>query len=115
MSMIKVQQPGQASRGTVRLNSADPRDPPIIDFNWLEGEDGERDLQALTEAANMFERSFRAAPEEMHPFVRNQPPEGADVTQNLKDEAFGHHASSTCRSEYTRPNECVPRTQILTQ
>lgn len=107
MSMIKVHQPGQASRGTVRLASADPRIPPTIDFNWLEGEDGERDLQALTEAAEFFERSFSAAPEEYHPFTRNQPPEGVDVTQNLKDEAFGHHASSTCRGKFDYTPHCT--------
>lgn len=108
MSMIKVNQPGQTASGTVKLASADPRAPPVIEFNWLEGESGERDLQALTEAAGLFERSFAAAPEEMLPTIRNQPPEDEDVAQNLKDEAFGHHASSTCRSK-----SCSPRDRFL--
>lgn len=106
--MIKIHTPGQASTGSVTLRSTDPRDPPIINFDWLSGETGDRDVAALAEAAAFLEGSFGAVSEPHSPITRHQPPIGADVGQNIKDEAFGHHASSTCRMG-TRddPNACV--------
>lgn len=95
--MVKVHAPGRFTNGTVTLRSADPRDVPSIVFRWLPGEEGERDIDALAEGLDLLSRGFEAAPEQYHPMVRHQPPVNADIKQNLRDEAFGHHASSTCR------------------
>lgn len=96
--MVKVRPPGDAwSTGNVTLRSADPRQVPFIAFDWLQGEAGDRDIRALTEAQGLLARGFEGAPEEYHPMVRHQPAEGLDIGQSHRDEAFGHHASSTCR------------------
>lgn len=63
MSMINIHRPRQESAGSVALNTTDPRDPPVINFDWLTGKNGAHDIQALTEAAEMLQRSFDAAPE----------------------------------------------------
>ena len=53
--MVKVRPPGDAwSTGKVTLRSADPQDVPSIEFDWLQGEAGERDLRALTEGAEVL-------------------------------------------------------------
>ena len=96
MSMIKIHNPGQPSTGSVTLRNTDPRQPPIINFDWLEGENGDRDVAALAEAAAFLEDAFDAVSEPHSPITRHQPPIGADVGQNIKDEAFGHHATSSC-------------------
>lgn len=96
--MVKVRPPGDAwSIGNVTLRSADPRAVPSIEFDWLQGEAGQRDLRALTEGAELLMRGFDGAPAEYQPFVRHQPAENMDPAQSFTDEAFGHHASSTCR------------------
>jgi choline dehydrogenase len=88
--------------GTIRLRSADPRDPPLVDFHYFEegsdisGEDldsvvaGIRFVRALT--AKLKADGLIAA-EEM-------PGEALDSDDELKDfvrsRAWGHHASCSC-------------------
>ncbi|KAK7218983.1 hypothetical protein V2G26_006986 [Clonostachys chloroleuca] len=97
--IVKLHQPGDGdhAKGTVTLRSKDPRDVPEIVFDWLQGDIGERDLDSLVEGAEVAYRGWDAAPSPYNPLTRLQPAEGVDLRQNLKDEAFGHHCSSTCR------------------
>ncbi len=88
--------------GTVRLRSADPRDPPAIDFRYFEegsaGADG--DLDAVIDGINFVRglcsglvRDGRIAAEEL-------PGPGVQSDEQLKEfvrnHAWGHHASCSC-------------------
>jgi choline dehydrogenase len=108
-SLVKLSVPGEAhSDGTVTLRSTDPRDVPTIVFNRLQGEDGQRDLLALTEATQMLDRMFAALPPPFDNVQRDFPTPGMDIGQGLMDEAFGHHASASCRmGPPTDPVACV--------
>ncbi len=83
--------------GTVTLRSADPRDPPRIDFNSF-AEGGEEDLAALVEAVEIVRAVAaplreRGLAEELLPGGDVQ---GAALAQWIRDNAWGHHASCTC-------------------
>ncbi|KAJ6783556.1 hypothetical protein PWT90_07710 [Aphanocladium album] len=93
-SMVKMQTGNQA--GTVTLRSNNPRDTPLINFNFFQ-QHGDRDLQALSEAHDMVLRVFNATGQPYAPFVVAEPHSGADTKQALKDYTFSHHVSSTCR------------------
>lgn len=95
-AIIKTQTPGDEASGTVTLRSVNPRDTPDIVVDWLRGEHGERDLEILTEGAQLLYSIMEDSPSPPSPFSRVQPGEGVDVAQNLKDEAFGHHGGCTC-------------------
>ena len=87
--------------GRVTLRSADPRDPPRIEFNFFDREcDPEgRDLKAVAAAVEMVREA--AAPlldshlvtEEICPGREVQ---GEALEQWIRDNAWGHHASCTC-------------------
>src|SRR5262249_23681850 len=87
--------------GRVTLASADPRDPPLIDFRGFEeGTDktGE-DLSAVVEGIRRMRRMARAmqpdvlAPEDIPgPALTDDEQLGRFV----RDHAWGHHASCTC-------------------
>ncbi|KAK7421136.1 hypothetical protein QQZ08_010066 [Neonectria magnoliae] len=93
-SVVKMQTGNQA--GTVTLRSADPRQAPEINFNFF-AEQGDRDLQAIQEAVEHTLRIFNATGEPYAPFTVVEPHPEIDMKQAIKDEAFSHHASSTCR------------------
>ncbi|RDA95884.1 hypothetical protein CP533_5185 [Ophiocordyceps camponoti-saundersi (nom. inval.)] len=93
--------------GTVELRSTDPRDTPIINFNYFQtgtNYDGqaEKDALALTEGVKWA----RAATANVNNFLifdkytEDLPGAHIDTTQEemqwAKDEAWGHHASCTC-------------------
>jgi choline dehydrogenase-like flavoprotein len=88
--------------GTVELRSADPCDPPRINFHYFdEGDDkAGKDLAALVDAV-AFIRDL-AAPllaygvfiEECAPGKRFDTP--AKVADYIRDTAWGHHASCSC-------------------
>jgi choline dehydrogenase-like flavoprotein len=90
------------SAGTVKLNSADPRDPPMINFHYFEeGSDTQReDLDAVVEGVNFVrfmtrelkERELIA--EEEIPGERVQSPD--QIREFVRNNAWGHHASCTC-------------------
>lgn len=82
--------------GTVTLRSADPRDTPVINFNWFE-ENGDRDLQALLESAEFMLKVFDAVGEPYAPYEVVEPTPGIDMKQAIKDNTFSHHVTSTCR------------------
>jgi choline dehydrogenase len=84
--------------GTVTLRSSDPRDMPVINFNYF-SQGGEADLQALVEGAQFSRRAFADLIPLDGSFPEVQP--GLNVTgdalrQYIKDEAWGHHASCSC-------------------
>lgn len=113
--MAKVHIPGRLTDGTVALRSIDPRQPPTIDFEWLKGDEGIHDIQALTEGVDLFMPGFEGAPGRYHPFTLHQPAEDDDISQNLRDEAFGHYPTSTCRmGPFEDKNACVIRSFVLT-
>ena len=88
--------------GSVTLRSADPRDPPQVDFRYFdEGDDAAgADLRALVEAVGFVRRM--TAPligrgliaEECAPGPQVQ---GAEALAGwVRDTAWGHHASCSC-------------------
>ena len=84
--------------GTVTLSSADPRDPPRIDFNNF-AEGGDEDLAAVVEGVEMARAV--AAPLRRRGLVAEEilpgdAVQGAALGQWVRDNAWGHHASCTC-------------------
>ena len=87
--------------GRVTLASADPRDPPLIDFRGFEegtDEKGE-DLTAVVEGLAHVRSMTKALegvvlkPEDIPgPAVADEPA----VRQFIRENAWGHHASCTC-------------------
>lgn len=91
--------------GTVKLRSADPRDTPIIDFNYFQAgttDDGadEKDLQAVYEGTEFGRRAFAEVVPLDGQFREVGPGSEARteaaMKQYIKDEAWGHHASCSC-------------------
>lgn len=83
--------------GRVTLRTADPRDPPQIDFNSF-AEGGDEDLAALVEAVEIARAvaaplRARGLADELLPGGEVQ---GAALAQWIRDNAWGHHASCTC-------------------
>ena len=87
--------------GTVTLRSADPLDTPLINFRYFrEGTDGgQQDLDGVV-AGVRFVRELTAQAGDI--IVREERP-GADVNDKagleafVEDNAWGHHASCTCK------------------
>jgi choline dehydrogenase len=87
--------------GTVKLRSADPRDPPLIDFHYFrEGtNEGTQDLDSVVEGIK-FVRTLTSTVSDL---VEEEELPGKAVQdrgalqQFVQDQAWGHHASCTCR------------------
>ncbi|MGW3128352.1 GMC family oxidoreductase [Streptomyces sp. NPDC001123] len=87
--------------GRVRLRSTDPRDTPLVDFHYFaEGTDKEGlDLEAMADAVEFVRGMNRKADS----VVRQELWPGEEVGDRdavrrfVQDEAWGHHASCTCR------------------
>jgi choline dehydrogenase len=86
--------------GRVSLFSADPRDPPAIDFSsFEEGTDvGGEDLEAVVEGVERVRGMARKVPGILEP--EDTPGADCDGADRLKEfvrrHAWGHHASCTC-------------------
>ncbi|MBV8107221.1 MAG: GMC family oxidoreductase [Hyphomicrobiales bacterium] len=86
--------------GRVSLFSADPRDPPAIDFSGFEeGTDvGGEDLDAVVEGVERVRGMARKVPGILEP--EDTPGADCDGADRLKEfvrrHAWGHHASCTC-------------------
>lgn len=89
------------SAGTVKLKSADPRDVPDINFHYFtEGNDHNGDdLESVVEGVE-FVRSMMARYQNL---IDEEETPGAQVKTRdqirefIKNEAWGHHASCTCK------------------
>lgn len=86
--------------GTVRLRSADPADPPAVDFNYFdEGSPGwQDDLDAVVAGV----RFVRKVADVMGDIVAEEEEPGrhrlsdAALRDYVRDNAWGHHACGTC-------------------
>jgi choline dehydrogenase len=85
--------------GTVRLKSKDPLDTPEIDFHYFEdGNDASGDDLASMVKAVKFVRSMNDGNFEIAGEVLPGPQVGDDgLAQWIRDNAWGHHASCSCR------------------
>ena len=87
--------------GNVTLKSADPRDTPAINFRYFdEGNDtaGE-DLESVVEGVQFVRRIARRAAIITHTeaLPGGNVDEPDEVREFIKNEAWGHHASCTCK------------------
>jgi choline dehydrogenase-like flavoprotein len=92
----------QNRAGEVVLRSADPRDPPLIDFNYFEeGSDtaGE-DLDSVLAGIRFVRKLTAKLKAEGAIAEEEQPGDARQTDEELKDyvrtTAWGHHASCTC-------------------
>lgn len=88
------------SAGRVTLRSADPRDPPQINFRYFEeGNDAVgADLEAVVDGVMYVKRmvaSIGSVAEEVLPGPKVSSRDA--VRQFVRDEAWGHHASCSCK------------------
>lgn len=89
--------------GKVKLRSADPKDTPLINFHYFEeGNDSDAsDLQAMVEGVQMVRNTFKDAKIERHILEEVLPGEDVktkdDIEEFVRNEAWGHHAASTCK------------------
>ncbi len=85
--------------GAVTLRSGDPRDPPLIDFNYFR-EGGEEDLTAVVDGIR-FVRRLSAKLKSQGMIEEEEAPGDALQTDDelkayVRDNCWGHHASCTC-------------------
>src|SRR5690606_29536426 len=91
------------NKGHVTLRSSDPRDVPDINFNYFpkdsDGSDGEKDLDSVVEGVetvrNILEYCGDLVDEEILPGANVSSRD--EIRQFIKDQAWGHHASCTCK------------------
>ncbi|KAI2631455.1 GMC oxidoreductase [Hypomontagnella submonticulosa] len=97
--------PRSTGAGSVTLRSADPFEPPEINFRFFEG-DSEKDLQAMLEAVKFGQKVKSLLPESsgLTPFEELHPCAGdgtgctdEEIKEYLKLQAYSHHASGTCK------------------
>jgi choline dehydrogenase-like flavoprotein len=85
--------------GTVALKSADPRETPEINFHYFEEGTGkwEEDVESVVGGIK-FVRAINSHVQDV--FEEEEAPdqeERKDLAQFVKDNAWGHHASCTCK------------------
>ncbi|OTA73140.1 putative GMC oxidoreductase [Hypoxylon sp. CO27-5] len=84
--------------GTVTLRTSDPRDVPEINFNYFT-DGGEDDIQGLVDGIEFARKIFNSMPgfenttHEVYPGPEFDTQE--KLRQYVRDQAYGHHASST--------------------
>jgi len=86
-------------KGQVTLRSADPRDMPLINFNYFE-EGGDEDLEAVVEGIR-FVRNLTTKLQRDELLVTEEIPGSdcqsvEDLKKFVRNNAWGHHASCTC-------------------
>lgn len=88
--------------GRVRLKSADPRDPPAIDFHYFdaaddpEGEDMAAMVKGVGMARAMTARLAEGGCVEAEVLPGPEVRSAADLAAFIRDNAWGHHACGTC-------------------
>lgn len=97
LSILVLKAHTENRAGSVTLRSADPRDVPQIDFRYFdEGSAGwQDDLTAVAEGVGIARRIAARLGETVAEELL--PGKDADVEQFIRDEAWGHHASCTCK------------------
>jgi choline dehydrogenase-like flavoprotein len=88
--------------GEVTLQSADPRDPPRVNFHYFEeGNDASgADLRALVSGVRLVRKLTENLKKQGH--IADEEVPGEQLTSDsaleefIKNNAWGHHASSTC-------------------
>ncbi|AWY40320.1 choline dehydrogenase [Pseudomonas putida] len=102
------------SLGSVTLNSADPRQPPRILFNYLKTEQDRADMRAGARLVReIIEQSAMAAfkGEELVPGPQAQSDEALDAWARQVTET-GYHASGTCKMGPASDTEAVVDPQL---
>jgi choline dehydrogenase len=107
-AMVHMNPRSQA--GTVRLTSADPRATTDINLRLFAGEEADKDLNSILEAAqwvrSWLSKVSPAANNSLGPFTELHPCKGIIGQQNcteneqttyIKEQAYSHHATSSCR------------------
>ncbi|KAH7390531.1 hypothetical protein BKA66DRAFT_580580 [Pyrenochaeta sp. MPI-SDFR-AT-0127] len=100
----------RSQAGVVELRSANPRDVPAINLNFFKEAGSDKDIQAIYEGIewvrSWLSKVDPSAPNSLAPFKELHPCEGEIGKQNctvasqktyLKEQAYSHHASSSCR------------------
>ncbi|KAK4497572.1 hypothetical protein PRZ48_012023 [Zasmidium cellare] len=104
-SIVRMQSHNHA--GTVKLRSADPQDPPEINFNTF-SEGGKIDVQALTEGVELARSIFANTMQPTGPFNNTVPgPPFTNITEGIRAEAWGHHAAGSCRLGLDESTSCA--------
>jgi choline dehydrogenase len=97
--------------GSVKLASGDPRDVPHIDFRYFdEGtDDGGEDLEAVVDGVKFARRLMGEMSEHIKAEVvpGRQVATDDQVREFVKDNAWGHHASCTCKIGATGDEDAV--------
>jgi choline dehydrogenase len=85
--------------GYVKLRSNDPFDPPEIHFKYFEESDqpDDRDVQSVVDGVELALKIFDRLKRRGEVAEVLDPPPGADLKQFVRDTAWGHHASCTCK------------------
>jgi choline dehydrogenase len=84
--------------GVVSLRSADPHDPPNIQFNYFDSPGSEDDLSAVVTAIR-FARQLSTGLDELFDYEESPGVDlqtDAQLIQYVRDRAWGHHASCSC-------------------
>src|ERR1044071_8132762 len=91
----------QNRAGAVKLRSADPRDPPEINFHYFdEGDGGDEDLRAVVDGIK-FVRAISAELKREKLIAKEEVPgdnvqRDEDLKEFVRSNAWGHHASCSC-------------------
>ena len=109
-SMVRMSPQPPSSRAGVRITSRDPTVPPAIRFEHFPGgPEKDADVGAMLDTVAFVRRVFAAVPPPFGPVVPVEPPCAAGVLPDghcrereqdaawVRSQAFGHHASGTCR------------------
>jgi choline dehydrogenase len=87
--------------GRVEIRSADPRDRPHVDFNCFdpacdpEGKDMAAMVTAVRFVKDVIKSHGSQVKEVIHPRGKLEPRE--EIEEFVRDQAWGHHASCTCK------------------
>lgn len=104
-SIVKMQ-PGNAA-GNITLRSSDPRQVPAIDFHYFE-QQADRDIQAISECMDYLHDVMDTLDAPWAPLEVLQPEPDVERGQAIRDHAFGHHVTSSCRmGPRDDPEYCV--------
>jgi choline dehydrogenase len=99
----------RSQAGAIELQSANPRDVPTVNLNFFK-DGGDKDLSAILEGVewvrSWLSKVDPSANNSLAPFEELHPCEGTIGKQNctaatqktyIKEQAYSHHASSSCR------------------